>query len=79
MLQRAARELHLALDRSFVVGDRWSDIEMAPAIGAQGVLVRTGYGAVDAAQSRTDVRAAHVADNLMDATAWILREHRRCA
>lgn len=79
MLQRAAREFDLALEQSFVVGDRWIDVEMARAVGARGVLVRTGYGAVEAARPPEDVQAALVAANLMDATAWILREQRRCA
>ena len=31
--------------QSFVVGDRWLDVELARAIGGRGILVRTGYGA----------------------------------
>jgi D-glycero-D-manno-heptose 1,7-bisphosphate phosphatase len=78
MLHRAARELGLALDRSFVVGDRWSDVEAAEAAGARGVLVKTGHGVIDAAHPRDGVKPALVAANLMEATAWILREP-RCA
>jgi len=79
MLHQAAREHGLALDRSFVVGDRWSDVEAARAAGARGVLVKTGYGVIDAAHPKNGVEAAMIAENLMDATAWIIQEQRRWA
>jgi histidinol-phosphate phosphatase family protein len=41
---RAAKDLGVSLVDSFVVGDKRSDMEMAKAIGAKAVLVRTGYG-----------------------------------
>jgi D-glycero-D-manno-heptose 1,7-bisphosphate phosphatase len=77
MLLEAARERDIDLGRSFVVGDRWSDVEAAQAAGARGVLVRTGYGVIDAAHPRAGVQAAMVADTLMDATTFILQEARR--
>ena len=45
MLLRAAGELDLDLDRSWMIGDRASDLEAGAAAGARTVLVRTGYGA----------------------------------
>ena len=44
LLERAAREHNLRLDRSFVVGDRYADVELAHGVGGRGVLVLTGYG-----------------------------------
>jgi D-glycero-D-manno-heptose 1,7-bisphosphate phosphatase len=44
MLERAAREHGLDLAGSWVVGDRYADLEMAHAVGASGILVMTGYG-----------------------------------
>jgi D-glycero-D-manno-heptose 1,7-bisphosphate phosphatase len=44
LLQRAAREHALDLAASWVVGDRYADLEMAHAGGARGILVMTGYG-----------------------------------
>src|SRR5687768_17273513 len=43
-LVQAASDLRLDLRRSFMVGDRWKDIEAGKAVGARTVLVRTGYG-----------------------------------
>lgn len=44
LLDRAAREHGLRLDRSYVVGDRYGDVELAHRAGGKGVLVLTGYG-----------------------------------
>ena len=44
LLEKAAGEHHLRLDRSFVVGDRYADVKLAHAVGGRGVLVLTGYG-----------------------------------
>jgi D-glycero-D-manno-heptose 1,7-bisphosphate phosphatase len=44
LLQKAAGELGADLTRSFVVGDRHADLALAWAVGARGVLVKTGYG-----------------------------------
>jgi D-glycero-D-manno-heptose 1,7-bisphosphate phosphatase len=44
LLQRAAREHGLDLPASWVVGDRYADVEMAHRAGGRGILVMTGYG-----------------------------------
>jgi D-glycero-D-manno-heptose 1,7-bisphosphate phosphatase len=44
MLEQAAREHGLDLAASWVVGDRFADLEMAHTAGARGMLVMTGYG-----------------------------------
>ena len=44
LLRRAAEELGADLSRSFVLGDRHGDLSVAWAVGARGVLVKTGYG-----------------------------------
>jgi D-glycero-D-manno-heptose 1,7-bisphosphate phosphatase len=71
LLRRAAADHHLELQRSFVVGDRAHDVAAGTAVGARGVLVRTGYGDREA---RSHHGAATVTDNLMSAVSWILRQ-----
>jgi D-glycero-D-manno-heptose 1,7-bisphosphate phosphatase len=44
LLHRAAREHGLDLAASWMVGDRYADLEMAHAAGGRGILVMTGYG-----------------------------------
>jgi len=44
LVQRAAQELGIDLARSWVVGDRHADVELARNVGARACLVKTGYG-----------------------------------
>ena len=44
MLLQAQRELDLDLARSWVVGDRHGDLQVAWNAGARGALVKSGYG-----------------------------------
>ncbi|RPJ73267.1 MAG: HAD family hydrolase, partial [Acidobacteria bacterium] len=43
MIRRAEQEFGIDASRSFVVGDRWMDIEFGHAGRARSVMVRTGY------------------------------------
>jgi D-glycero-D-manno-heptose 1,7-bisphosphate phosphatase len=52
MIRSAAYDLDLDLARSFVIGDKWSDIELAAAVGAAGILVTTGQGHLHAGRAR---------------------------
>jgi len=73
MLTRAAADLDLALDRSFVVGDRWHDLEAGQRVGARTLLVRTGYGRTEEASPKAHVQPSAIVDNVIDAVSWILR------
>jgi D-glycero-D-manno-heptose 1,7-bisphosphate phosphatase len=44
LIELAARVHGLDLPASWVVGDRYADVEMAHRAGARGILVMTGYG-----------------------------------
>jgi D-glycero-D-manno-heptose 1,7-bisphosphate phosphatase len=78
LLEKAAAEHSLDLRRSFVVGDRYIDVELAFNVGARGILVRTGSGEGEVAeQSATwPTQPDFVAQDLTDATEWILRQIR---
>lgn len=73
MLRQAADELKLDLARSFVIGDRWHDLQAGDAVGARGILVRTGYGRTEEAAPKPRMAAAAIVDNLIEAASWILR------
>jgi D-glycero-D-manno-heptose 1,7-bisphosphate phosphatase len=45
MLLQAAREHHIDLAASWMIGDKSSDIEAGNKAGCRSILVRTGYGA----------------------------------
>jgi D-glycero-D-manno-heptose 1,7-bisphosphate phosphatase len=44
LVQRAAADLGIDPRRSYVVGDRLGDLQLAWNVGARGVLVKSGYG-----------------------------------
>jgi D-glycero-D-manno-heptose 1,7-bisphosphate phosphatase len=76
MLKRAAAEHTIDLHRSFVVGDRYADIELARHAGACAVLVRTGYGEGEYLwhAAKWESQPDFVAADLAGAVLWILRQ-----
>lgn len=76
MLAQAAREHGLDLSRSFVVGDRYGDVNTAHNAGARGILVRTGYGEAELTSDEKAWPAPPdlIADDLGEAVDWILRQ-----
>jgi D-glycero-D-manno-heptose 1,7-bisphosphate phosphatase len=76
MLERAAREHLLDLRRSFVVGDRYGDIDLAHRVGARAILVRTGYGEGEIQWHSANWPAPpdFIADDLVSAAEWIVRQ-----
>lgn len=62
-------------ERSFVVGDKATDVELAHNCGAKGVLVRTGYGeAVLKGEYQNKVEADFEAGSIVEAVDWILKQ-----
>ena len=72
LVDRAVDEFNIDLDRSFAVGDRWFDIGLAHTVGAQGILVRTGYGEREERLAPEGLTADAVVNNLVEAASWIL-------
>ncbi len=74
LLEQAATDLNIDLRRSFVVGDRWSDLRCGAAVGATTILVLTGYGRGDAAYIGPGqvVQPDYIAEDLGAAVRWIL-------
>jgi len=80
LLEQAATELGLDLQRSYVVGDRWSDLRCGAAVGATTILVLTGYGRGDACYIGPGqaVQPDYVAEDLEAAVGWILARQTAC-
>jgi D-glycero-D-manno-heptose 1,7-bisphosphate phosphatase len=76
MLRRAEAELGADLSRSWVVGDRRSDLQVAWSVGARGALVKTGYGwgELEYLAPRWDRAPDLVAANTLEAIEQILGE-----
>ena len=76
MLVQASKDFGISLAESFVIGDRYYDMEMAHAVGAKGVLVLTGHGRIETADKGFTSRAmpAFIANDVLEASEWIIRE-----
>jgi D-glycero-D-manno-heptose 1,7-bisphosphate phosphatase len=72
LVDKAVEALGVDPHRSVTVGDRWLDVALARTIGARGVLVRTGYGAIEEQSAPGDLVADAVVNNLVEAVSWIL-------
>ncbi|HKM79876.1 MAG TPA: HAD family hydrolase [Candidatus Acidoferrum sp.] len=76
MMQRAERDLGLQAIGSYVVGDGYSDMEMAFLAGAHAILVRSGYGLGEWTWHRQEWprQPDYIAEDLPGAVDWILEQ-----
>ncbi len=70
MLTKAAKELGVDMESSFMVGDKLSDIEAGEMAECKTVLVKTGYGAEQL--KSYGIECSYIADDLFDAVEYIL-------
>ncbi len=79
LIDRAARDLTIDVKQSYVVGDKWSDVELGQRAGARTILVMSGFAGDDPGNRRP----LHIADpdfiahTITDAVAWILQNASR--
>ena len=73
MIDDAAQALNIDLTRSFVVGDRLTDIQAGKNAGATSVLVLTGYGrqALSELERNGDAQPDCIAEDLPAAVEYI--------
>ena len=76
MVHAAAATHAIDLPRSFVVGDKATDMGLARSVGARGVFVLTGQGQAEQARAGGTMPSDWTAPDLMAATAWILATSR---
>ena len=72
MLLQAASDHGIALDRSYMIGDKVADIEAGVAAGCRAILVRTGYGAKDEPTVAARFPGTKVCRDLAGAADYIL-------
>ncbi len=72
MIDRVLERFDIDLKRSFVIGDRVLDVELARNIGAKAIMVMTGYGVLEATKLDQDDKPDHVTADLLSAVQWIL-------
>ncbi|THB71352.1 MAG: HAD family hydrolase, partial [Desulfovibrio sp.] len=69
-VEQALADLDIDLGQSVAIGDKCADVDLGQAVGALGVLVRTGHGAQHEAQGRCTPDL--VADDLLGAAKALL-------
>lgn len=79
LIEQAAFEQQVDMERSYVVGDKVSDMLLADRLGLPSVLVLTGYGreSLDRLHTAGGPMPAHTARDLLGATEWIVQRSGR--
>jgi D-glycero-D-manno-heptose 1,7-bisphosphate phosphatase len=79
MMLQAAQDLNIDLTKSYIVGDRYNDMEAGKKIGVQGILVKTGFGEKLLQDDGPDVAGPQnqpdfIAADILEAVKWILSQ-----
>jgi len=74
LLKKAERDLKIDLSKSFMVGDKSSDIEAGKTAGTKTVFVTTGKGQKE--KNELKEQPNHIAANLSQAVDWILNANK---
>ncbi|HBC73934.1 MAG: D,D-heptose 1,7-bisphosphate phosphatase [Candidatus Wallbacteria bacterium GWC2_49_35] len=79
MILKAKDDFNIDLTRSYMVGDKISDVEFGLKLGLKSVMVMTGYGIGEYEHQRQDwkVTPDFMAGDLLDAVKWIIEDIRR--
>lgn len=74
LLLRAAQDFGLDLTQCVVIGDRYSDVQLAHGVGARGVLTLTGYGRgeYEYQRDRWPRPPDFIAEDVLAAVTWAL-------
>lgn len=77
MALQAAKDLNIETSNSYMVGDKVEDILFGMKINATPILVLTGFGQKSLPQlKKKGIKPAYVAQELLDATIWILEKEK---
>ncbi len=76
MIEQAFARYPITLGKSYVVGDKYIDVELAAKAQVKGLLVKTGPSSKEALRmiDANHLPVAYVAECLLDAVKWILND-----
>jgi D-glycero-D-manno-heptose 1,7-bisphosphate phosphatase len=78
LIEQARNAFDIDMSGSYVVGDRYSEIELANRLNLKGILVKTGYGLGEIEYILPGKKPpAHIAEDLLDAVRWIVEREKR--
>ena len=74
LIKQARNFYDIDMSNSYVVGDRYSDIELANRLNLKGILVKTGYGRGEIEYILPGKKQpAYIAEDLLRAVEWIVK------
>ena len=79
LINQAQGAFEIDMSHSYVIGDRYVDIELASRLGLKSILVKTGYGLgeMEHVLPQKTIEPSYVAEGLLDAVKWILKNEGR--
>jgi len=77
LLKQAATHDGLNLNKSYLIGDKLSDIMAGNQVGSKTILVLSGYGASEAHRIGEGTLPKHIALNFYQAAQWIVKDWRK--
>ncbi|MBI5328380.1 MAG: lipopolysaccharide heptosyltransferase II [Deltaproteobacteria bacterium] len=72
LLEKAKKDLNIDFKKSYVIGDKVSDVEIAQGIGGKGILVLTGMGRDE--EKKLNHKPSYIAHDLKGAVEWIIKD-----
>jgi D-glycero-D-manno-heptose 1,7-bisphosphate phosphatase len=73
MVYQAIDNLGFSLEHTAIIGDKACDIELGKSLGIRTILVKSGYGAGQAASLSNT--ADYIAESIDGAAKWLSRKH----
>lgn len=76
LIEQAVRTFDIEIERSYIIGDTCSDIELGYNSGLQGILVKTGYGLgeIEHVLPGSPYTPVYIAEDLLDGAEWIIEK-----
>jgi len=76
MIRKAEEELSVDARKSYMVGDKISDVEFGRRAGCKSILVLTGYGKGELEYNRDKLNGEpdYIAEDILDAAKWIVND-----
>ncbi len=78
LIDQACKSFDIDMSRSYMIGDRHLDIELAHRLDLRGIMVKTGYGMgeIEYIFPKKPVRPTHIAQDLFHAVRWIVEREK---
>jgi len=72
LIKQALKDFpQIDLSQSYMVGDKFSDVQMAHNAGCKGVLVKTGHGTEELEKEHNEITPDYVCNNLLEFVKFI--------